>query len=54
MVEDEGMDALITAYGENTPIIYTHKRYSISYNGPHIIHVNVSYTEEAAEVKEGG
>lgn len=44
---------LIQKYGENTPLIYTHKNYRISYNGPNIIHVNVSYTDVVEEIKEG-
>ncbi|GMF28505.1 unnamed protein product [Phytophthora lilii] len=28
-----------------TRVLYTHKKYSISYNGPHIIHVNLTYSD---------
>lgn len=28
-----------------TRVLYTHKKYSISYNGPNIIHVNLTYSD---------
>lgn len=28
-----------------TRVLYTHKKYSISHNGPHIIHVNLTYSD---------
>lgn len=32
-------------YPVGTRVLYTHKKYSISYNGPHIIHVNLTYSD---------
>lgn len=41
---------LLKVYKEKDALIYTHKIFSISYNGPHIIHVNVSYSDKVAKV----
>lgn len=32
-------------YPVGTRVLYTHKKFSISYNGPHIIHVNLTYSD---------
>lgn len=32
-------------YPVGTRVLYTHKKYSISYNGPNIIHVNLTYSD---------
>ena len=39
---------ILEQYPVGTPLLYTHKKFSISYNGPHIIHVNLSYAEVVA------
>lgn len=44
---------LMKHHPPGTALIYTHKKFSLSYNGPHIIHVNITYSEEAAEIKVG-
>lgn len=36
---------LVGQYPVGTRVLYTHKKYSISYNGPHIIHVNLTYSD---------
>lgn len=50
---DPAIEQLMKEYPVGTMVLYTHKKYSISYNGPHIIHVNITYSEESVPIKVG-
>jgi transmembrane 9 superfamily protein 3 len=37
--------AVLKQFPVGTRVLYTHKKYSISYNEQHIIHVNLTYSD---------
>lgn len=43
-------DSTLKDFVIGSRVVFTHKIYSISYNGPHIIHVNLTYGLEAANI----
>ncbi|CAK4173294.1 unnamed protein product [Aphanomyces euteiches] len=50
ITEDDDPD-ILKEFSVGDHLIYTHKRFSISYNGPNIIHVNLSYAEVATTIQ---
>ncbi|ETW02272.1 hypothetical protein H310_05822 [Aphanomyces invadans] len=51
VVADDDEPEILEQFKVGDRLIYTHKRFSISHNGPNIIHVNLSYAEVATTIQ---
>ncbi|KDO27371.1 hypothetical protein SPRG_06957 [Saprolegnia parasitica CBS 223.65] len=51
VVQADDEPELVNEFAIGTHLLYTHKKFSISYNGPHIIHVNLTYADVATPIQ---
>nr|CCA19624.1 endomembrane protein 70like protein putative [Albugo laibachii Nc14]CCA22874.1 endomembrane protein 70like protein putative [Albugo laibachii Nc14] len=50
IMKPEDKPELLEEIPVGTRVLYTHKKFSISYNGEHIIHVNLTYSERPTAI----